>query len=264
MKIVRYQVANQASYGALSDDDSIMELVGSPFNNPEIGSAVTDLDSAKLLAPVDPQKIICVGLNYISHIDEMGLDLPQFPMLFMKPHTTITHPEEPIIYPKASVEVEYEAELTVVIGKMARRVSETDALDYVLGYTCANDVTQRAIQRAEMANGAMLISKGFDSFCPLGPVVDTNVDPSNLDLSTRVNGITKQTGNTSDLLFSVAKLIAYASNAMTLLPGDVILTGTPSGVGPIISGDIVEVEIEDIGILRNPVIPEVTFDESHP
>jgi 2-keto-4-pentenoate hydratase/2-oxohepta-3-ene-1,7-dioic acid hydratase in catechol pathway len=256
MKIVRYQVANQAFYGALGNDHSIMELVGSPFNNPQIGSAVTDLDSAKLLAPVNPQKIICVGLNYVSHINEMGLEQPQFPMLFMKPHTTITHPGNPIVYPTAAVEVEYEAELTAVIGKTARRVSENEALDYVLGYTCGNDVTQRAIQRAEMANGAMLISKGFDSFCPLGPVIDTSVDPSNLALSTRVNGITKQTGNTSDLLFNVAKLVSYASDAMTLVPGDVILTGTPSGVGPIISGDIVEVEIENIGILNNPVISE--------
>lgn len=259
MKIVRYQAGDRTLYGVMSDNNSIRELVGSPFDDPQIGSVVTHLDSIKLLAPVSPSKIICVGLNYVSHIDEMGLEQPKFPMLFMKPHTTITHPGNAIVYPKAGVEVEYEAELTAVIGKTARRVPENEALDYVLGYTCANDVTQRAIQRAEMANGAMLISKGFDTFCPLGPVIDTNVNPSDLDLSTRVNGETKQSGNTSDLLFNVAKLVSYASDAMTLVPGDVILTGTPSGVGPINSGDVVEVEIEGIGTLCNPVISENDF-----
>ena len=256
MKIIRYQVEDHAAYGALGDNGSIKELTGSPFENPEVGTDVARLDSVRLLSPVDPPKIICVGLNYVSHIAEMELEQPEFPMLFMKPHTAITHPGDPIVYPKGGVEVEYEAELTAVIGKTARRVSEHEASDYVLGYTCANDVTQRAIQRAEMAKGAMLVSKGFDTFCPLGPVIDTDVDPSNLDLSARVNGETRQSGNTSDLLFGVAKLVSYASEAMTLVPGDVILTGTPAGVGPIAPGDVVEVEVEGIGVLRNPVVLE--------
>ena len=256
MKIVRYRVDDETAYGVLEDDGSIREIVGSPFGGLRAGPDVGHLGAVKLLSPVDPPKIICVGLNYVSHIAEMGLEQPELPMLFMKPHTTITHPGDPIVYPMGGVEVEYEAELTAVIGKTARRVSEDEALDYVLGYTCANDVTQRAIQRAEMAKGAMLLSKGFDTFCPLGPVIDTEVDPSHLNLSTRVNGETRQSGNTSDLLFGVAKLVSYASEAMTLVPGDVILTGTPAGVGPIAPGDVVEVEVEGVGILRNPVVAE--------
>ena len=157
-----------------------------------------------------------------------------------------------IVYPKKGQVVHYETELAVVMGKPARHVSEERALDYVLGYTCGNDVSERVIQAAEMATGVLLVSKGFDTFCPLGPVIATGLDPSNLALGTRLNGVQRQDASTSDLLFSVPELIAYITEAITLLPGDVIMTGTPSGVGPMAPGDTVEVEVEGVGILRNP------------
>jgi 2-keto-4-pentenoate hydratase/2-oxohepta-3-ene-1,7-dioic acid hydratase in catechol pathway len=256
MKILRYESDGKTVYGVLEDDGSIRELVGSPFAQFAVGGQVGQLSDVHVLAPVEPRKIICTGLNYQSHILEMGLPTPEFPILFMKPHTTLVHPEDPIVYPRKGQQVEYEAELTAVIGKPAKNVAEADALDYILGYTCANDVSERVIQSAEMKNGLMLIGKSFDTFCPLGPVIATDLDPANLKLSARLNGETRQEINTSDLLFSVARLVSYVSEAIQLLPGDVILTGTPSGVGPMQPGDVVEIEISGIGVLRNPVIRE--------
>ena len=256
MKILRYESDGKPLYGVLEDDGSIRELVGSPFARFTVGGQVAQLSDVRVLTPVEPGKIICTGLNYRSHIEEMGLPTPEFPMLFMKPHTTLVHPGDPIVYPRKGQQVEYEAELTPVIGRPAKNVAEADALDYVLGYTCANDVSERVIQRAEMKNGSMLIGKSFDTFCPLGPVIATDLDPTNLELSARLNGETKQQINTSDLLFSVARLVSYVSEAIQLLPGDVILTGTPSGVGPMQPRDVIEIEISGIGVLRNPVIRE--------
>ena len=172
------------------------------------------------------------------------------------PRRLLLDPEEAIVYPKQGQNVHYEGELTVIMGKKARRVSEADALDYVLGYTCGNDVSERVIQANEMANGCMLIGKGFDTFKPIGPYIATGLDSTNLELTTRLNGEVKQHTNTDDLIFSVAQLIAYISEAITLLPGDVIMTGTPSGVGPVQPGDVVEIEISGIGVLRNPVVAE--------
>jgi 2-keto-4-pentenoate hydratase/2-oxohepta-3-ene-1,7-dioic acid hydratase in catechol pathway len=197
-----------------------------------------------------------VGLNYVSHIHESGLPTPKFPMLFMKPLSAVIGPGEPIVYPRKGRHVDYEAELVAVIGKRARHVPEERALDYVLGYTCGNDVSERVIQKAEMSTGVMLVGKGFDTFCPLGPVIATGLDPTNLDVMARLNGEQRQKGSTSDLLFSVAHLVAYLSEAMLLLPGDVIMTGTPAGVGPIAAGDVVEIEISGVGVLRNPVVAE--------
>ena len=177
-------------------------------------------------------------------------------MLFMLPATAILDPEEPIVYPHQGQNVHYEGELSVVIGKKARRVAEADALDYVLGYTCGNDVSERVIQAQEMANGCLLIGKGFDTFKPLGPYIATGLDSTNLELTARLNGEVKQHTNTDDLIFTVAQLIAYISDAVTLLPGDVIMTGTPSGVGPVQPGDVVEIEISGVGVLRNPVVAE--------
>ena len=174
----------------------------------------------------------------------------------MKPSTAVIGPEEPIIYPTQGEEVHYECELAVVIGKPARRVPKSQALDYVLGYTCGNDVSERTIQFAEMKTGCMLIGKGFDTFCPLGPCITTDLDPTNLDLSTRLNGEIRQDANTSDLIFPVADLVAYISEAFTLLPGDVIMTGTPEGIGPMSPGDTVEIEVEGVGTLRNSVVSE--------
>ena len=256
MKIIRYEANGGAAYGILEDDDSIKQLVGSPFEDFSVGDKVAELADVNVLPPVEPKKIIGVGLNYTKHIEEIGMQKPQFPMLFMKPHSGVIGQGDNIIYPTHGQRIEYECELTVVIGKTTRRVSEANALDYVLGYTCGNDVSERTIQFAEMKMGAMLIGKGFDTFCPLGPVIATGLDPSDLRLQTRLNGETKQDDSTSDLLFSVPKLVSYISEAMTLEPGDCILTGTPSGVAPIKPGDVIEIEIEGVGVLRNPVVAE--------
>jgi len=257
MKFIRYKTkTNDTKYGVLEEGNLITEITNTPFESFTNTDITHLIDDVSILSPVTPSKIICVGLNYLSHIKEMGLAIPKSPMLFMKPITTLTDPNTPIIYPKIGQKVEYEAELTVVIGKPTRHVSESDALDYVLGYTCGNDVSERVFQMQEMKSGAMLIGKGFDSFCPLGPVIETELDPDNVSVKASLNGEEKQNGNTSDLLFSASKLISYISAAMTLMPGDVILTGTPSGVGPIAHGDTVEIEIPEIGILKNNVTNE--------
>jgi 2-keto-4-pentenoate hydratase/2-oxohepta-3-ene-1,7-dioic acid hydratase in catechol pathway len=256
VKFLRYQSANGPAYGILGDDGTVRAASGSPLGEYTVGDAVGSIDSLKLLTPVDPGKIICVGQNYLLHIQETGAKTPEFPMLFMKPRTTLVANGDPVVYPKISQMVHYEGELVVVIGKKARWVDEANSLDYIAGYTCANDISARDWQRREMANGFILWGKGFDTFCPLGPVVNTDLDPTKLTITTRVNGEVKQHSTTGDLLFSVAHLVADISRAITLEPGDVILTGTPSGVGPIAPGDQMEVEIEGIGILRNPVVAE--------
>lgn len=256
MKILRYETIDGPRFGALENGGGIRVLEGSPFGEIKLGKEVASIDDVRLLPPIEPTKVIGVGLNYVSHIEEMGLTQPSFPMLFMKPLTAIIGPSDPIVYPKKGRQVEYEAELAVVIGKEARNVKEQNALEYVLGYTCGNDVSERIIQKAEMALGALLICKGFDTFNPLGPVVDTDVSPSDLQVTARVNGVERQNASTSDLLFNVSQLVSYISEAILLLPGDVIMSGTPSGVGPIVPGDHVEIEIEGIGVLNNPVISE--------
>ena len=257
MKFIRFTtLENETKYGVLQNSNVINEITDTPFGNFTTTGTTHMIDNVSILPPVTPSKIICVGLNYLSHIKEMGLAIPKSPMLFMKPITTLIGPTAPIIYPKIGQKVEYEAELTVVIGKPTRHVSESEALNYVLGYTCGNDVSERVFQMQEMKSGAMLIGKGFDSFCPLGPVIQTELDPENVAVKARLNGEERQNGNTSDLLFSAAKLVSYISEAMTLMPGDVILTGTPSGVGQIFPGDTVEIEIPEIGILQNNVTSE--------
>ena len=256
MKILRYAAGGSTSYGILDEDGAIRQLAGSPFDGLEESGETTRLDSVKALAPVASPRLIGVGLNYLAHAEEGGQEPPDQPMLFMLPATAILDPEEPIIYPRQGQNVHYEGELAVVIGKEARRVAEADALDCVFGYTCGNDVSERVIQAKEMANGCLLIGKGFDTFKPLGPYIATGLDSTNLELTTRLNGEVKQHTNTDDLIFSVAQLIAYISEAVTLLPGDVIMTGTPSGVGPVQPGDVVEIEISEVGVLRNPVVAE--------
>lgn len=261
MKIVRYQSEQQIHYGVLSEDGQIRRLKGDPFKDNSFAQhnftgATDEIRSVELLAPVPAPRIFGVGLNYVSHIAESGQQAPGIPMLFMKPSTAVIGSDEAIMIPQQCKEVHFEGELAVVMGKTVRNVSEDAALSAVLGYTCANDLSDRPIQFAEMAMGCLLIGKGFDTFCPLGPVIATDLDPSDLNMTVRVNGSIRQQINTSDLLFSVAHLIAYLSQAMTLLPGDVIISGTPSGVGPVKPGDIVEVEIDGIGILRNHVIAD--------
>ena len=256
VKILRYQSDTGAQYGVLEGDATVRQLVGSPFGDYDVGQAVGSVDSLKLLAPVAPSKVIGVGANYKLHIEEGSGSVPEVPMLFTKPPTAVVGPDEPIVYPTGAESVQFEGELVVVMGKTARHVSEEDALDYVLGYTCGNDVSHREVQLAEMAMGVLLLGKGYDSFCPLGPVIATGLDPGNLMLETRLNGERRQQTNTSDLLFSVPHLISFMTRYFTLLPGDVISTGTPSGVGDMGPGDSVEIEIEGIGLLRNHVVAE--------
>ncbi|HUH53373.1 MAG TPA: fumarylacetoacetate hydrolase family protein, partial [Microbacteriaceae bacterium] len=209
-----------------------------------------------LLAPVIPRsKIVCVGKNSADHVAEMqargmGGEAPTDPLLFLKPNTAVIGPEDVIVRPEVSNQVEFEGELAVVIGAVAKEVSEERALEVVYGYTCANDVTARDLQYSD---GQWARAKGFDTFCPLGPIIETDLDLSDSRIETRVNGELKQSSSTANLIHTVEKIVSYASHAFTLLPGDVILTGTPEGVGELVADDIVEVEIEGIGILRNRV-----------
>lgn len=255
MKIARYEFDGEACYGTL-DGEILHRLPGSPFDSLETTARTDALASVKLLAPLERPRIFGVGLNYLLHIKESGTQPPVVPLIFMKPSTAVIGPDEAIVYPHEGQNVHFEAELAVVIGRAGRRIAIEQALDHVLGYTCANDVSERVIQKSEMDQGALLVGKGFDSFCPLGPVIATHLEPSNLRIGARVNGVELQSSSTSDLLFSVPQLIAYLSTAMTLLPGDVIITGTPSGVGPILPGDVVEVFVEGVGVLSNTVVAE--------
>jgi 2-keto-4-pentenoate hydratase/2-oxohepta-3-ene-1,7-dioic acid hydratase in catechol pathway len=258
MKIVRYQYRGQSAYGSLEADGYIYRLSASPFEGPYevLRQERVPSKDVRLLSPVARPRIFGAGFNYVSHIKETGWEIPEVPALFVKPETALAGPGDPIIYPRGAVNIHYEAELVVVMGRTARRVSEGDALSYVLGYTCGNDVSDRTIQAKEMKFGCLFAGKAFDTFAPIGPVIATDVDPSNLEVVGRLNGVVKQRGRTSDLLFSVSNLVSYLSGFMTLFPGDIIMTGTPSGIGPIAPGDTFEVEIEGIGILSNPVVRE--------
>ena len=198
-----------------------------------------------------PSKIVAVGRNYLAHARELGHEVPTEPLIFLKPTSAIVGDQDDVVYPKASLRVDHEAELAVVIGRRCKDVNEGDAFDYVRGYTCANDVTARDLQESD---DQWTRAKGFDTFCPLGPQVVENLDPSSLRVVARVNGEVRQDGHTSDMLFGVPSLVAFISGVMTLEPGDVILTGTPPGVGPVQRGDLMEVEIEGIGVLRNRVV----------
>lgn len=255
MLIARYR-AGDAIYHGLLEDDRLHRLAGSPYDGIERTGTVDRLAHVRLLAPVEAPRIFGVGLNYVLHIEESGSRTPTVPLLFMKPSTTVSGPGDAIIYPREAREVHFEAELAVVIGRAGRRIPIDRALDHVLGYTCANDVSERVIQRSEMDQGSLLISKGFDGFCPLGPVIATGLDPSGLQLGARVNGVTKQQSSTADLLFAVPQLVSYLSSAISLQPGDVIITGTPSGVGPIVPGDSVDIWVEGVGTLTNHVVAE--------
>ncbi len=232
----------------LVEDGEIVGVAGHFTHTMRLGS----LDSARLLPPCDPQTVVAIGRNYAEHAAQMQAEIPTEPLIFLKPVTSVIASGEPIVYPHwVSEKVEFEGELAVVIGQPCYRVAEADALRHVRGYTVANDVTARDVQRRD---GQWARGKGFDTFCPLGPVLAEGIDPSDLRLVTRLNGEVKQDARTSDLIFPIPRLISHISACMTLMPGDVILTGSPAGVGPIQPGDVVEVEIEGIGILRNPVV----------
>ena len=257
MRLVRY-ADGSVRYGRIEDDGTIKPLKASPYEGLDVTCCPTHVSKVRLLAPIEPRSVIGVGRNYADHVTERDPNqkAPSIPMLFMKPLSSVIGPDEPIVYPTGSTIVQYEGELAAVIGKTARHVSEQDALGYVLGYTCANDVSERTIQREEMVQGALFVGKGFDTFCPLGPALLVGGDPTNMQLTTRLNGQVKQSISTKQMLFPVATLIAWMSKAFTLFPGDVIITGTPKGVGNIKPSDVIEVEISGIGTLRNPVIAE--------
>jgi len=255
MKIVRFTVDSKVEYGILNGK-SIQAIEDKPFRYIRPIDRHYRLSEVKLLSPCTPSKIVALGLNYHSHAKEFNSSLPNAPLIFLKPSTAVIGPEDSIIYPAASARVDYEGELAVVIKKPVWRVTVKDALDYVLGYTCFNDVTARDLQGQD---GQWTRAKGFDTFAAVGPCIETELDPGNVVLETYLNGELKQQGNTTDLIYSVPELINFISNVMTLLPGDIIATGTPSGgtpsgVGPMYSGDTVEIKIESIGTLRNSVV----------
>ena len=254
MRIARFTVADRIVFGVVdgTDDDAhVTAIDGHPFGPFELTGARFPLTEVRLLAPVVPSKVVAVGKNYADHVKEMGGEAPSDPVLFLKPSTAVIGPDDPVRLPSLSAEVHHEAELAVVVGRLVREVPIERALEAVLGYTCANDVTARDLQRAD---GQWTRAKGFDTFCPLGPWVETDLDPDDLLVRCTVDGEVRQEARTSAMLHPVAELVSYVSAVMTLLPGDVLLTGTPAGVGPIVDGDVVEVTVEGIGTLRNPVV----------
>ena len=252
MKIVRIDSdVDDITYGAV-EPEGIRIYRGTPLVAWEPTETVVPWERARLLAPVIPTKVVAVGRNYVEHAEEFGNEVPEQPLIFLKPPTTVIGPLQPIRVPPETRQIEHEAELAVVMGKVTRRVAVEDIGPHILGYTAANDVTARDLQRSD---GQWTRGKGFDTFCPLGPAIDTELDPAEgLSIICRVNDEIRQTGSTSDMVFPVGELVSYISQIMTLLPGDVILTGTPAGVGPFDVGDRVEVEIEGIGVLVNPVV----------
>lgn len=257
MQIARYRLQASIHHGLL-DGERLRRLPSTPFDGLAPGNQVDALADVQLLCPLPAPRVFAVGMNYRGHIAEAGAQVPAMPQLFMMPSTAVIGPGEAIVRPHEAQVVHHEAELAIVVGRGGRRIPAERALQHVLGYTCANDVSERVIQNKEMAYGCLLVGKGFDSFCPLGPVIATGLDAANLRVQAAVNGVTRQDGNTNDLLFDVPFIVSYLSQAVTLLPGDVILTGTPSGVGPLVAGDVCEITIEGIGTLRNPVVDEAT------
>jgi 2-keto-4-pentenoate hydratase/2-oxohepta-3-ene-1,7-dioic acid hydratase in catechol pathway len=259
VRIARYTTGEGAAFGVVDGDPSdvstlsVQAIDGHPFAPFQLSGDARPLVDVRLVAPVLPSKVVAIGKNYADHAKEMGGEAPETPIVFLKPSTSVVGPGEPIRYPVGvSTQVDYEGELAVVIGRLCREVPPERATDVVLGFTCANDVTARDLQRAEPQWGR---AKGFDTFCPLGPWIATGLDPADLAVTTTVNGELRQAGRTSAMVHSVADLVAFVSQAMTLLPGDVILTGTPAGVGPLAVGDEVSVTIEGVGTLTNPVAP---------
>ena len=250
MKIVRFDVAGKVKHGVVNGE-LVQAIVDKPFRYIKLTDHHYQLSEVKLLSPCTPSKIVCLGLNYHSHAKEVKARLPNAPLLFLKPSTAVIGPEDDIVYPASLTRVDYEGELGVVIKKPAWRVSIEDALDYVLGYTCFNDVTARDLQYQDKQ---WTRAKSFDTFAAVGPCIQTELDPGNVYVETYINGELRQKANTSDLIFPIPELINFISHVMTLLPGDIIATGTPSGIGPMYAGDTVEVKIEPIGVLRNYVV----------
>ncbi|MFZ4496311.1 MAG: fumarylacetoacetate hydrolase family protein [Candidatus Nanopelagicales bacterium] len=263
MRIVRVSVDGELFYGVLEGvsaeneptEASLVVLVnGHPFGDLVPEGRIIPLADTRLVAPVLPSKIVAVGKNYANHAKEMGGQVPASPLIFLKPSTSIIGPGESIALPWQSEKVEHEAELAVVIGRLCSDVPVDRVQEVILGYTCANDVTARDLQQAD---GQWSRAKGFDTFCPIGPWIETDLDVEDARITCSVDGVLRQAGSTNDMVHDIATLIAYISSIMTLIPGDVILTGTPAGVGPIVAGNNVSVAIEGIGTLTNPVVDRV-------
>lgn len=259
MRIARFTTGEGAAFGVVDGepdrgDLTVRAIDGHPFAPFQVVGDPVPVSDVRLLAPVLPSKVVAVGRNYAEHVQEMGeeVDTSAPPVVFLKPSTSVVGPGDPVQYPVGvSTDVHYEGELAIVISRLCREVPVERAADVVLGFTCANDVTARDLQRTEVQWGR---AKGFDTFCPLGPWVATGVDPADLAVTTTVNGELKQAGRTSQMMRGVDELVAHVTQAMTLLPGDVILTGTPAGVGPLAVGDEVSVTIEQVGTLTNTVV----------
>jgi 2-keto-4-pentenoate hydratase/2-oxohepta-3-ene-1,7-dioic acid hydratase in catechol pathway len=250
MRIARFSHDGDVAFGVVEGDE-IAELSAHPFGPITFTGQRHALSAVRLLAPVLPSKVVAIGKNYAEHASEMGGDVPERPLIFLKPSTAVIGSGGAIAYPPSSQRVDYEGELAVVIGRLCRDVAEEQALEAVLGYTCANDVTARDQQASD---GQWSRAKGYDTFCPLGPWIETALDVADLRITTTLNGETKQDGRTSQIVHKVPTLISYVTACMTLLPGDVILTGTPAGVGPMQIGDEVVVEVEGLGRLANAVV----------
>lgn len=255
MRVIRYESVDGRSkpkYGWMLDN-KVGEISGNVFGRYRRREAETPLADVRLLAPSEPSKIICVGRNYVEHARELGNEAPKVPLIFMKPPSSIIPNDGTIILPPQSAQVEHEAELVVVIGKRGRNITAEQAKKHIFGYTIGNDITARDLQRTD---DQWTRAKGFDTFCSFGPWIDTEFDPADAVVTCRVNGQMRQMASTRDMIFNVGTLIAYTSSVMTLEPGDLIFTGTPAGVGELRNGDEVVVEIEGLGVLKNPVKAE--------
>lgn len=256
MRIARFTVADQIAYGVVDGDLddveslSVIAINGHPFAPFELTSARFAMKDVRLLPPVLPNKLIGIGKNYADHAREMGGEPPTTPVMFLKPSTAVIGPGESVVLPPQSQQVEFEGEIAVVIGRLARDVPPERVAEVILGYTCANDVTARDLQRGD---GQWTRAKGFDTFCPLGPWIATEVDPTALDVHTEVNGQPRQSAPVSAMVHSITDLVVFVSSVMTLIPGDVILTGTPAGVGPLADGDRVSVSVSGVGRLDHTV-----------
>jgi len=253
MRIVRYQIKNETPAFGWIFENKVGNIEGNIFGEYRRLEAEIPLASVKLLAPSQPSKIVCIGRNYTEHAKELGNDVPQVPLIFMKPPSSIINPGDTIILPPQSKQVEHEAELVAVIGKRGKNITPELAREFILGYTIGNDVTARDLQKSD---GQWTRAKGFDTFCSFGPWIDTEFDITDALISCKVSGQPRQMASTRDMVFNVGKLVAFISSVMTLEPGDLILTGTPAGVGPLHDGDVVEVDIDGLGVLSNPVRKE--------
>lgn len=253
MRLIRYRAGEDSARFGWILEDQVGPVEGSVFEAFRRLETTLPIERVRLLPPVEPGKIICVGRNYVAHAKEHDSEVPDIPLIFLKPPSSVIGSGDAIILPPQSQRVEHEAELAAVIGKRGRWIQPENALEYILGYTIANDVTARDLQRRD---GQWTRGKGFDTFCPLGPWIETEFDPADAMITCHVNGEMRQMASTRDMVFNVRQLIAFCSSIMTLEPGDILLTGTPAGVGPLMPGDVVEVTIEGIGKLSNPVKAE--------